>query len=63
VTDFLQQARSADERYTVRDGINIARFAMKLKSLATDQFQEGQALELSILETLGEEALRYTPRG
>src|SRR5947209_13941027 len=30
VTDFLQQAHSADERYTVRDGINIARFAMKL---------------------------------
>ena len=46
-----------------RDGINIARFAMKLKSLATDQIHEAQALELSILQTLGEEALRYTPRG
>jgi MoxR-like ATPase len=63
VTDFLQQAHAADERYTVRDGINIARFAMKLKSLATDPVQEGQALQISILETLGEEALRYTPRG
>src|SRR6202163_1766251 len=31
VTEFLQQAHSADERYTVRDGINIARFVMKLK--------------------------------
>ena len=30
VTDFLQQAHAADERYTVRDGINVARFAMKL---------------------------------
>src|ERR1700693_2883804 len=30
VTDFLQQPHAADERYTVRDGINIARFAMKL---------------------------------
>src|SRR6185369_16336586 len=30
VTDFLQQAHSADERYTARDGINMARFAMKL---------------------------------
>src|SRR6204780_2436538 len=30
VTEFLQQAHSADERYTVRDGINIARFVMKL---------------------------------
>jgi len=62
VTDFLQQAHSADERYTVRDGINIARFAMKLKNLSTDAVQEAQSLELSILETLGEEALRYFPR-
>ncbi|MGC9973669.1 MAG: MoxR family ATPase, partial [Bryobacteraceae bacterium] len=63
VTDFLQHAHAADERYTVRDGINIARFAMKLKSLATDTAEEAQALHLSILETLGEEALRYFPRG
>src|SRR6202161_4691281 len=35
VTDFLQLAHAADERYTVRDGINVARFAIKLKSLAT----------------------------
>src|SRR6202048_1686799 len=33
VTEFLQQAHSADERYTVRDGINIARFVMKLKGM------------------------------
>src|SRR5271154_6325940 len=32
VTDFLQQAHAADERYSVRDGINIARYAIKLKS-------------------------------
>jgi MoxR-like ATPase len=63
VTDFLQQAHAADERYTVRDGINIARFAMKLKSLATGEAHEAEALHLSILETLGEEALRYFPRG
>jgi MoxR-like ATPase len=62
VTEFLQQAHSADERYTVRDGINVARFAMKLKSLATGEEHEAQALELAILETLGEEALRYFPR-
>jgi MoxR-like ATPase len=62
VTDFLQQAHGADERYTVRDGINIARFAMKLKSLATEKMHESQALETAILQTLGEEALRYVPR-
>src|SRR5437660_4304748 len=33
VTDFLQHAHAADERYTVRDGINIARYAMKLKAM------------------------------
>src|SRR5213082_2767642 len=27
VTDFLQQAHAADESYTVRDGVNIARYA------------------------------------
>src|SRR6185437_1577180 len=32
VTDFLQQAHAADESYTVRDGINIARYALKLNS-------------------------------
>src|SRR5579863_6904930 len=59
VTDFLQQAHAADERYSVRDGINIARYAIKLRSLATGREHEKQALETAILETLGEEALRY----
>ena len=27
--DFLQTAHEADERYSVRDGINIARYALK----------------------------------
>src|ERR1700739_887806 len=55
-TDFLQQAHAADERYSVRDGINIARYAIKLKSLATGKEHEKQALETALLETLGEEA-------
>ena len=59
VTDFLQQAHAADERYSVRDGINIARFATKLKSLAMGRDHERMALETAVLETLGEEALRY----
>ena len=61
VTEFLQQAHNADEPYTVRDGINVARFTMKLRHLATDRVHETHALRLSILETLGEEALRYFP--
>ncbi len=62
VTDFLEQAHAADERYSVRDGINIARYAIKLKSLATDREHERTALEMAIVQTLGEEALRYARR-
>src|ERR1700689_2916253 len=62
VTDFLQQAHAADERYSVRDGINIARYAIKLKSLATGLEHEKYALETALIETLGEEALRYVRR-
>jgi hypothetical protein len=49
VTDFLQQAHAADERYTVRDGINIARYAMKLKNLATRRPTKRRRLETSIV--------------
>jgi MoxR-like ATPase len=67
VTEFLQQAHSADERYTVRDGINIARFVMKLKCMENGQTlstksDERFLMRTAILETLGDEALRYVPR-
>src|SRR5436305_1904278 len=62
VTDFLQMAHAADERYTVRDGISVARFAIKLKSLATQRTHESEALEIALVQVLGEEALRYARR-
>src|SRR6202165_1368568 len=62
VVDFLQMAHAADERYTVRDGINVARFAIKLKSLATHRTHETEALEIAVTQVLGEEALRYARR-
>jgi hypothetical protein len=65
VTDFLQQAHAADERYTARDGINIARFAMKLRFSEADRgvsLNQGESLTTAIVQTLGEEALRYVPR-
>src|SRR5437867_3393024 len=62
VTDFLQLAHAADERYTVRDGINVARYAIKLKSLATQRTHETEALEIAVVQVLGEEALRYARR-
>jgi len=66
VTDFLQQAHAADERYTARDGINIARFAMKLMQSETDlgksPLNRAETLKIAIVQTLGEEALRYVAR-
>src|SRR6202011_6056497 len=67
VTDFSQLAHSADERYTVRDGINIARFMMKLRSMENGSrpstpSDEPFLLRTAILETWGDEALRYAPR-
>jgi MoxR-like ATPase len=61
VTEFLQAAHEADERYTVRDGINIARFGIKLMS-SKHGMELGRALKTAILQTLGEEALRYVQR-
>ena len=61
VTGFLQQAHQADERYTVRDGINIARYAMKLRC-EMPRLDLWRAMEMAIIETLGEEAVRYVPR-
>ena len=57
VTDFLQAAHEADERYTVRDGINLARFAMKL--ITAGGVSQNAALRTAVRQTLGEEALRY----
>ena len=62
VTDFLQKAHEADERYTARDGINVARFAIKLADGAGNKQELAAALRSSVLQTLGEEAVRYLPR-
>lgn len=61
VVDFLQAAHRAEERYTVRDGINMARFALKLVGTNGGGNIE-EALETALLQTLGREALRYVRR-
>ncbi len=58
VTDFLQAAHEADENYTVRDGINIARFTLKLLRM-TPPRELDSLLRTAVYQTLGEEALRY----
>jgi MoxR-like ATPase len=60
VTDFLQQAHAADESYTVRDGINLARYVLKLKQGTGEP--DRVLLQASIRAILGEEALRYSVR-
>jgi len=62
VTDFLQQAHAAEERYTVRDGINIGRYAIKLTTGLGHGVEPLRAIDFSIRQVLGEEALRYVRR-
>lgn len=57
VVDFLQRAHKADELYSVRDGINIARYALKMS--AANGNPPIESLRLSILRILGEDALLY----
>jgi len=59
VTRFLQRAHGADEGYTVRDGINIARYALKL--LHGDRGEMETAVRSSVTRVLGDDALRHLP--
>jgi MoxR-like ATPase len=57
VTRFLQSAHAADERYTSRDGVNVARYAMKL--LAEDTADAASAIRAAVNRVLGDDALRH----
>lgn len=59
VVEFLQAAHGADELYSVRDGINIARYALKVS--ATSGVPARELLPLSVERILGSEALTYLP--
>jgi MoxR-like ATPase len=64
VVGFLQRAHATDERYTVRDGINIARYALKSQAIAEQNQRAVPTLEEAVADSiemiLGGEALRYT---
>lgn len=49
VVDFLQAAHAVNERYTVRDGINIARYALKRISNTNDKIENDKQLILKHL--------------
>src|SRR6266568_5453922 len=57
VVEFLQRAHAADEAYSVRDGINISRYALKMA--AADSVPARDRLRLAVERILGDEALRY----
>jgi MoxR-like ATPase len=57
VVTFLQQAHEHNEWFTVRDGINIARYAAKI--IKSDPKKKKKAFICAISEILGEEALGY----
>lgn len=64
VVAFLQRAHISNERYTVRDGINIARYAAKRLKSIEEKKTLGQTdmtsfLRQAIVMTLGDEALIY----
>lgn len=58
VVNFLQKAHASNENYTVRDGINVARYAAKrLKSLQGKKSDIESILRQAVVMTLGDEAL------
>lgn len=60
VIRFLQNAHAANENYTIRDGINITRYAAKrIKTLKVKQIDADGLLREAVLMTLGDEALNY----
>ena len=58
VVNFLERCHQADEPYTVRDGINVARYVAKRLSLGKVDLKE--LLHDAILKVIGESGLRYT---
>jgi SpoVK/Ycf46/Vps4 family AAA+-type ATPase len=57
VVNFLQRAHAADELYSVRDGVNIARYALKMSKAGGGE--QAELLSLAVVRILGDEALHY----
>jgi MoxR-like ATPase len=61
VVHFLQSAHAKGEAYTVRDGINIARYAAKRLATIDSKQESSNMLREAIKVTLGDEATFYLP--
>jgi MoxR-like ATPase len=53
VVEILQRSHSRDEDLSIRDGLNIARFAHRLLKF-NPELEEGNALDQSVLQVTGE---------
>lgn len=58
---FLQRAHDDDQPYTARDGINIARYALKLGASERGGLDIKRHVRQATQQTLGEEALEFLP--
>lgn len=61
VVSFLQKAHIANADFTIRDGINIARYAAKRIQYLKAGNQYDGLMRQAVVMTLGEEALDYLP--
>ena len=61
VVNFIELAKAGYESYTVRDGINIARYAMKLGASERGGLDIKKHVRHATLQILGEEALEFLP--
>jgi hypothetical protein len=62
VVTFLQTAHGRDEPFTVRDGVNIARYAIKRAHQTNPGRPVREFLIEAVHRTLGEQAARYFPK-
>lgn len=60
VLNFLQRAHINEEKYTIRDGINIARYASKRAESLKGKADLNNLIRQAIVMTLGDEALIHT---
>ena len=59
VVNFLQKAHFSNENFTVRDGINVARYAAKRAKALEGKAEIDALLRQSISMTLGDDALMH----
>lgn len=61
VVEFLQRAHAAEDGFSVRDGINVARYAQRRLESRGLEGSLREALARAVERVVGEEALRHLP--